>query len=203
MASYNANINLLAFKQAQVFAGIDQKHPQRAYVCIPCDINEIKVNNNQDRANVRVNMSPIYDPQATLNRFNELRRQRGDDPLKMEDLHTHTLDISYSEDFVKGYIKAYGQKLIDKYLATVKNTEKLERMKTQDANDPQTELFKGIRRYMQFKLADVYPFKSQPQQPAYPQTFAQAGAPTAYVAPADGEQFNSEAYNDPDSDLPF
>ena len=41
MASFNGNIDLLSLNQAQVLTGLDQKNPQRPYVCIPLDVNEI------------------------------------------------------------------------------------------------------------------------------------------------------------------
>lgn len=43
MASYNGNIDLLSLNGAQVFKGIDTNNPERVYVCIPADLNEIKV----------------------------------------------------------------------------------------------------------------------------------------------------------------
>lgn len=43
MASYNGNIDLLALNGAKVLVGIDEKNAQRPYVCIPIDVNEIRV----------------------------------------------------------------------------------------------------------------------------------------------------------------
>lgn len=48
MASYNGNIDLLSLNGAQVFKGIDSKNPERVYVCIPADLNEIKVEQPPD-----------------------------------------------------------------------------------------------------------------------------------------------------------
>ena len=63
MASYNGNIDLLSLNGAQVFKGIDAKNPERVYVCIPADVNEIKV--EQAPQDPTRTLAMLYQPQAT------------------------------------------------------------------------------------------------------------------------------------------
>ena len=72
MASYNGNIDLLSLNGAQVFKGIDTKNPERVYVCIPADVNEIKVEQapqdpTRTLAKMRMNkrLAMLYQPQST------------------------------------------------------------------------------------------------------------------------------------------
>lgn len=43
MASFSGNIDLLSLNGAKVLIGLDEKNAQRPYVCIPLDVNEIRV----------------------------------------------------------------------------------------------------------------------------------------------------------------
>lgn len=67
MASYNGNVDLLALNGAKVLVGIDEKNKQRPYVCIPIDVNEIRVetyqkdNVNRQVAKLRVHIEPFKD----------------------------------------------------------------------------------------------------------------------------------------------
>mgnify|MGYP006878147251 FL=1 len=105
MASYNGSIDLLALNGAQVMTGVDQKNPQRAYVCIPVDFNEIKLTVSRNDpgkqiAGLRVNIWPLNE-----NYKNAVRRsaqERGDANVNVP---THEMQMSYSTDYVK-YIAA-------------------------------------------------------------------------------------------------
>lgn len=203
MANFNIpQVNLLAFKQAQVLTNIDHKNPTVPYVCIPVPVNEIKLQGN--RATVRMTMNNLRSPEKVLAGINRKRQQNGEDPMTMDDLHSHTLDVSFSDDFVLSWIKAYKDALVKKTLEA-QSPDYADKIKDGNPEDTNSDLFKAIRRYMQPKLANVYPFRSQQtQQSAYPQQFAQASGATAYVAPAEGEDaFDAAAYADPNSNLPF
>lgn len=203
MANFNLpQFNLLAYKQAQVLTNIDQKNPNRAFVCIPVDVNEIKVNGN--RATSRMTMRTLKSPEKVLAGINRKRQQQGEDPMTMDELHSHTLDINFSDDFVLTWVKVYKDALVKKTLEA-QSPEYVDKIKDADPLDTNSPLFKAIKYFMQPKLANAYPFRQQPQQQAYPQSFAQAtGTPTAYVAPAEGQDaFDAASYADPDSELPF
>lgn len=63
MASFNGNIDLLSLNGAKVLVGIDEKNAQRPYVCIPVDVNEIKVEASKNDANkTMAKMRVIIDP---------------------------------------------------------------------------------------------------------------------------------------------
>ena len=77
---------------------------------------------------------------------------------------------------------------------------------TQDAQDENSHLFKALRNRMNKRLAMFYQPQSKPQQTTYQQpSYAQVGAATAYVAPANTEQTSQPKWgeNFDESDLPF
>ena len=201
MASYNGNIDLLSLNGAQVFKGIDKNNPERVYVCIPADLNEIKVEQHpqkQDRtlAKMRVNIRPLSE-----NYKNAVRRsaqERGDTNVTVP---THEMQMSYSVD----YIKAVAQKF-PKFVEQVKeaNKERDPDIVNQDPTDENTHLFKAIRQRMNKRLAMLY----QPQSTQQPSPYATpnvgvAGAVTGYVAPAENTD-PLAGYTDADvGDLPF
>lgn len=209
MASFNGSIDLLALNGAQVFSGIDQKNPKRAYVCIPVDLNEIKIQESRtatvpdasasgqpkQRAALRVNIWPLSENYKTAARRSA--QERGDTNANIP---THEVQQSFTTDYIKGIIKAF-PKLVEQVKEA--NKERNPDIVNQDPLDENTHLFKAIRNRMNKRIAMLYQPQSQPQQQAYPQQFAQAGAPTAYVAPAEGEQVPFEAYNAAEDDLPF
>ena len=50
MASFSGNVDLLALNGAKVLVGIDEKNAKRPYVCIPLDVNEIRVEASKNDA---------------------------------------------------------------------------------------------------------------------------------------------------------
>lgn len=183
MASYHGNIDLLSLNGAQVFKGIDTKNPERVYVCIPADLNEIKVEQapkdpTRTLAKMRVNIWPLNEQykakvrQATL--------ERGDSSVTVP---THEMQMSYSVD----YIKAVAQKF-PKLVEQVKeaNKERDPDIVNQDPTDENTHLFKAIRQRMNKRLAMLYqPQSTQQPSPYATQNVGVAGAVTGYVAPAE------------------
>lgn len=215
MASFNGSIDLLALNGAQVFSGIDQKNPQRAYVCIPVDLNEIKIQESRtaattatvpdasasgiqakQRAGLRVNIWPLNENYKAAARRSA--QERGD---LNANIPTHEVQQSFTTDYIKGIIKAF-PKLVEQVKEA--NKDRNPDIVNQDPLDENTHLFKAIRNRMNKRIAMLYQPQSQPQQTAYPQQFAYAGAPTAYVAPAEGEApFNTADYAQSEEELPF
>lgn len=213
MASFNGSIDLLALNGAQVFSGIDQKNPKRAYVCIPVDLNEIKILKSRtttatvpdasasgiqakQRAALRVNIWPLNENYKAAARRSA--QERGDSNANIP---THEVQQSFTTDYIKGIIKAF-PKLVEQVKEA--NKERNPDIVNQDPLDENTHLFKAIRNRMNKRIAMLYQPQSQPQQTYTPQTFTQAGAPTAYVAPAEGtDPFNPGAYAGSNEDLPF
>ena len=82
MASFNGNIDLLSLNGVKVLVGIDEKNKQRPYVCIPLDVNEIRVesyqknNVNVQVAKLRVHIEPFKD--SYKNKIRQSNIERGD-----------------------------------------------------------------------------------------------------------------------------
>lgn len=205
MASYNGNIDLLQLNGAKVLVNIDEKNKQRPYVCIPLDVNEIRVEPNKNDPNrqmakLRINIWPFND-----NYKNAIRRSNAERGDTNKDIATHELQMSFSTEYIKAVAKNF-PKLVEQVKEAGK--EKDPGIVNQDYNDENSHLFKAIRQRMNKRLASLYQPKANTQQPNYPQqTFnAAMGGATAYVPPADGsgnDYSNMPGYDDPNSDLPF
>lgn len=201
MASFNGNIDLLSLNGAQVFTGIDKNKPQRAYVCIPVDVNEIKIEpspNNAQRtlAKLHVNIWPLNEQYKAKVRQSAL--ERGDTNVSVP---THEMQVSFTTDYIKMAIDTF-PKLIEQVKEA--NKERNPDIVSQDPKDEKTQLFKAIRSRMNKRLAMLYQPLSNTQPSPYQQpTYAQAGAATGYVAPAQGAEPDFGGYNQEDDDLPF
>ena len=201
MASYNGNIDLLSLNGAQVFKGIDKNNPERVYVCIPADLNEIKVEQHpqkQDRtlAKLRVNIWPLNEQYKA--KVRQAASERGDSNVTVP---THEMQMSYSVD----YIKTVAQKF-PKFVEQVKeaNKERDPDIVNQDPTDENTHLFKAIRQRMNKRLAMLYqPRATQQPSPYATPNVGVAGAATGYTAPAESTD-PLAGYTDADvDDLPF
>lgn len=201
MASFNGNIDLLSLNGAQVFTGIDKNKPQRAYVCIPVDLNEIKVEpapNNAQRtlAKLHVNIWPLNEQYKARVRQSAL--ERGDTNVSVP---THEMQVSFTTDYIKMAIDTF-PKLIEQVKDA--NKERNPDIVNQDPKDEKTQLFKAIRSRMNKRLAMLYQPLSNTQPSPYQQPmYAQAGSATGYVAPAQGAEPDFGGYNQEDDDLPF
>ena len=202
MASYNGSIDLLALNGAQVFTGIDQQNPTRAFVCVPVDLNEIRLTTSRNDATkqiagLRVNIWPLNE--AYKNAVRRKAQERGDNNVNVP---THEMQISYTTEYVKYIAKSF-PKLVEQ--VKEQNKERDPSIMTQDVQDENSHLFKALRNRMNKRLAMLYQPQSNAQTTAYPQqAYNAASNATAYVAPANnentqpqwGENFNEE-------DLPF
>lgn len=200
MASFNGSIDLLALKGARLCSGINAKNPNQNFVCIPVDLNEIRVttsrnDQNKQIAGLRVNIWPLNENYKAAARRSA--QERGD---VNANIPTHEVQQSFTTDYIKGIIKAF-PRLVEQVKEA--NKERNPDIVNQDPTDENTHLFKAIRNRLNSRLAMLYQPQTQTQQTAYPQVAQQVQA-AAYVAPAEGDDpFNSAAYADPNSDLPF
>lgn len=202
MASYNGNIDLLSLNGAQVFKGIDKNNPERVYVCIPADLNEIKVEQHPQKpdrtlAKMRVNIWPLNE-----NYKNTVRRsamERGDTNVTVP---THEMQMSFSVDFVKVAVKKY-PKLVEQVKEA--NKERDPDIVSQDPTDENTHLFKAIRQRLNKRLAMLYqPQPTQQSSPYATPNVGVAGAVTGYVAPAESSGVDLGGYNSAEDEaLPF
>lgn len=202
MASYNGNIDLLSLNGAQVFKGIEKNNPERVFVCIPADLNEIKVEQhpkNPDRtlAKMRINIWPLNEQYK--NAVRRSAQERGDSNVTVP---THEMQMSFSTDYIKATVARF-PKLVEQVKDA--NKERDPDIVNQDPTDENTHLFKAIRQRMNKRLAMLYQPQPTAQQTPYPQqAYQTAGGATAYVPPADGQQntpFDGGAYEE--DDLPF
>ena len=203
MASYNGNIDLLSLNGAQVFKGIDKNNPDRVYVCIPADLNEIKVEQHpqqQDRtlAKMRVNIWPLNEQYKA--KVRQVALERGDSNVVVP---THEMKMSYSLDYIKAVVQKF-PKLVEQVKEA--NKERDPDIVNQDPTDENTHLFNAIRQRMSKRLAMLYqPQATQQPSPYATQNVGVAGAATNYVAPAEAsnDPFAGNTYGADDDALPF
>ena len=203
MASYNGNIDLLSLNGAQVFKGIDKNNPERVYVCIPADLNEIKVEQHpqqQDRtlAKLRVNIWPLNEQYKA--KVRQVALERGDSNVTVP---THEMKMSYSLDYIKAVVQKF-PKLVEQVKEA--NKERDPDIVNQDPTDENTHLFNAIRQRMSKRLAMLYqPQTTQQPSPYATQNVGVAGAATNYVAPAEAsnDPFAGNTYGADDDALPF
>ena len=202
MASFNGSIDLLALNGAQVFTGIDPKNPTRAFVCVPVDLNEIKLTTSRNDATkqiagLRVNIWPLNE--AYKNAVRRSAQERGDSNVNVP---THEMQISFTTDYVKEIAKAF-PKLVEQ--VKEQNKERDPGIMTQNVQDENSHLFKALRNRMSKRLAMLYQPQSSAQTSVYPQqAYNVASNATAYVAPANNENTQPQWGGSFDEDdLPF
>lgn len=202
MASYNGNIDLLSLNGTQVLVGIDAKNPQRPYVCIPCDLNEIRVevsknDANRQMAKLRVNIWPFNEQYK--NKVRQSAYERGDSNVSVP---THEMQLSFSVDYIKAIAKNF-PKLVEQVKEV--NKEKDPNIVNENFNDENTHLFKAIRARMNKRIAQLYQPQSTGNSQPYPtQAYSAVNGANTYVPPTDGsfDPFVPDADMNPD-DLPF
>lgn len=203
MASYNGNIDLLSLNGAQVFKGIDKNNPERVYVCIPADLNEIKVEQapqdpTRTLAKIRVNIWPLNEQYKA--KVRQVALERGDSNVTVP---THEMKMSYSLDYIKAVVQKF-PKLVEQVKDA--NKERDPDIVNQDPTDENTHLFNAIRQRMSKRLAMLYqPQATQQPSPYATQNVGVAGAATNYVAPAEAsnDPFAGNTYGADDDALPF
>ena len=201
MASYNGNIDLLSFNGAQVLKGIEQQSPERVYVCIPVDVNEIKLEQHPQKpdrtlAKLRINIWPLNENYKNAARRSAL--ERGNTNFVVP---THEMQMSFSTEYIKFVVQKF-PKLVEQVKEA--NKERDPDIVNQDPSDENTHLFKAIRQRMNKRLAMLYqPQSTQQSSPYATPNVGVAGAVTGYVAPAENTDPLS-GYTDMDDDaLPF
>ena len=203
MASFSGNVDLLALNGAKVLVGVDEKNTKRPYVCIPLDVNEIRVEASKNdasktQAKLRVNIRPFNE--AYKNKIRQSAAERGDTQVSVP---THEMQLSFSTEYVKAVAKAF-PKLVEQVKEASK--ERDPEIVNQDFNDENSHLFKAIRPRMNKRIASLYQPQTTTQQQPYPQqAYGAAGNATAYVPPAEGgnDYSSMPGYDDPNSALPF
>lgn len=201
MASYNGSIDLLAYNGAKMYKGIDAKHPERAFICIPVDANDIRVTTSRQNADkqiagARVNIWPLSD--AYKNKVRQSAAERGDTNVNVP---THEIQTNLSTDYIKAMIKAF-PKLVDEVKEA--NKQRDPDIANQDPQDENTHLYKAIRNRMNKRIAMLYqPQNANAQAYQQPAAYQTAASVSEYSAPADGSVASPASWVNPDDDLPF
>lgn len=112
MVNFSGTENLLAFKGAKLFKGLDEKNPQMLYVCIPVPYNDIEVSRDGERANVGVYMSETSDVyrQACIQR----KQQSGDDMTGYIP-PSHQAEVRFSREFKDKALEAARRRIISEH----------------------------------------------------------------------------------------
>jgi hypothetical protein len=205
MASYTTTAaNLLEFAQSRLMTGIDAKRPERVFVCIPIDVNEIKTStdsNGKARADARLALWPMRNREAYLTRINAKRMAAGDQPKTLDQMPTHTLQVAHSDEFIMANIKKFGQALVMRVLEGM-NSDYAASIADDNPEDTNSKLYKCIRTAMNPSLGNFYqhvpeqritPAQAQVAQGVQGYTATAETDPLAYLAQQGGEE----------EDLPF
>ena len=201
MASFNGSIDLLALNGAQVFTGIDQKNPDRAFVCVPVDLNEIRLTTSRNDANkqiagLRVNIWPLNEQYKA--KVRQAALERGDSNVTVP---THEMQMSFSVDYIKDIVRKF-PKLVEQVKEA--NKERDPEIVNQDPTDEKTHLFKAIRQRLNKRLAMLYQPQPTQQSPYATPNVGVAGAATSCVAPAESSGVDLSGYAPAnEDDLPF
>ena len=204
MASYTTTAaNLLEFAQSRLMTGIDAKRPERVFVCIPVDVNEIKTstdNNGKARADARLALWPMRNRDAYLSRINAKRIAAGDQPKTLDQMPTHTLQVSHSDDFIMANIKKFGKALVDKVLSTL-TPDYANTLQGDNPEDTNSKLYKCIRTAMNPSLGNFY--QHIPEQRITPAQAQIAQGVQGYTAQAETDPLAYLAQQQDEEDLPF
>lgn len=110
--NFSGTENLLAFKGAKVFTGLDQQRPQMAWVCIPVPFNDIELSADGKYANVGIFM------QETNDKFRQAciqRRQMSGDPMEGYMPPSHQVEVSFSKEFRERAMEAARKRIVSEH----------------------------------------------------------------------------------------
>lgn len=194
--NFSGNLNLLALKGAKVFSGLDQKHPQMNFVCIPVGYNDIVLSADGKRADVGVYMAETSDKyrQACIQR----RQMSGED---MTDYNppSHTVEVSFSREFRERAMEAARKRIVGEHPEWQTNEDL---QKPEFNRDLKNAMYDAVR----VRLGSLYARVRQQQATMQTAAPAAAGQPSAWqppqVDPLTGQPVQS-AYDPTEDDLPF
>ncbi len=203
MANFSGKMNLLGFKGAKVYTGLDAERPQMAWVCVPVTFNDITLSQDGKRADVGFYM------QETNEKFRQAciqRRQMSGDPMEGYNPPSHQMDASFSKDFRAKALEAARKRIVSEHPEWQANPDL---QQPEFNNDLKKAMYDAVR----IRLASVYAHVRQQQgygqQSAYGQPQAQAFGGQAQTwqppqtDPLTGQPVAQGGYDPADDDLPF
>lgn len=195
MANFSGTENLLAFKGAKVFTGLDEKRPQMAWVCIPVPFNDIELSADGKYANVGIFM------QETNDKFRQAciqRRQMSGDPMEGYMPPSHQVEVSFSKEFRERAMGAARKRIV---------SEHPEWQTNEDLQKPEfnKELKNAMYDAVRIRLGSFYA-RIRQQQPAASQPVGQQVQTAQTWTPPQVDPITGQPvqdYNPADDDLPF
>ena len=195
MANFSGTENLLAFKGAKVFTGLDQQRPQMAWVCIPVPYNDIELSADGKYANVGIYMQEPNDKfrQACIQ-----RRQMSGDPMEGYMPPSHQVEVSFSKEFRERAMEAARKRIVSEHQEWQTNEDL---QKPENNKDLRNAMYDAVR----IRLGSFYArIKQQQQQPAAQPSYGQPSQAAQPWAPPQVDPVTGQpAYNDVPDDLPF
>lgn len=195
MASFYGSIDLLKIKGARLLSGIDEKHKDMNFVCIPIvNYSGVSLQQNRDgqgyRASLPVNLWPVsekYRQTAIAN-----RQSRGED-ITNYNPPSHQMEVSYQQDFREKAMEAAKKRILTEHPDWKDNPE--------HEKDLQNAVFNAVR----IRLGNITAHIARQQQMTYQQPTAAPAAQgvAGYVPPqydANGDPLGADYEGD---DLPF
>lgn len=195
MASFYGSIDLLKLKGARLLSGIDEKHPQMNFVCIPIvNYSGVSLQQNRDgsgfRAQLPVNLWPVSDRYRQIVIQNKI--SRGED-VNGYNPPSHQMEVSYPQEFREKAMEAAKKRILT------------EHPDWKDSPEHEKELKNEIYNAVRIRLGNITAHIAQQyQQTAQPtQAAAPSQPPLDYVPPQYDNNGNpiDESYEG--DDLPF
>lgn len=195
MANFSGTENLLAFKGAKVFTGLDEKRPQMAWVCIPVPFNDIELSADGKYANVGIFM------QETNDKFRQAciqRRQMSGDDMTNYMPPSHQVEVSFSKEFRERAMEAARKRIVSEHPEWQTNEDL---QKSEFNKELKNAMYDAVRIRLGSFYARIRQQQSAASQPVGQQAqTAQAWTPPQ-VDPITGQPVQD--YNPADDDLPF
>lgn len=202
MASFYGTIDLLKLKGAKLLSGLDDKHPQMNWVCVPC-VNysgvEVRKHHNDDgfSATFPINLWPVSEKYRQAVIAN--KQSRGDD-ISNYNPPSHQVEVGYSQEFRQKAMDAAQKRILS------------EHPDWKDNPAHERELKNAVYDAVRVRLGNITARIDRSQQQSswgnnYNSGYTQAPAATGaqqWNPPTVDDQGNEmPAYNPEDDDLPF
>lgn len=198
MASFYGSLDLLKFKGAKLLSGLDEKHPEMNYVCIPIvnysGVSLLKGHDGNMRANVPLNYWPVSERYRQAIIAN--KQSRGEDISRFNP-PSHQVEVSYSQEFREKALEAAKKRILTEHPDWKDNPEHEKELKSEMYNAVRIRLG-NITAHVEWGSSGYgSPSNGYQQAPA-----AQNAQPwTPPTVDADGNE--QMPYGMEDDDLPF
>ena len=163
MASFRPNIDLLSIpgaKALQMNDGTAEKPVMRNYICIPADLNEIKIEasrNDQTKLTAYMNLMMRPFGQAYINSVVDNKQRRGD-AVDMSKIESHEITVNHTQEFIDAWKGAVAQAVLKEHPEW--NGQSLDKL----PDGKYSDLYYEVRRRINKRVGKGYPVMAQSQQ---------------------------------------